>query len=228
MYIQCNSISKSYGVGALEVQVLLDMTLQVQSGERLAIVGSSGSGKSTLMHLIGGLDLPDRGDITIAGKVINQLNETQRCLWRGHEVGFIYQFHHLLPEFTVLENVAMPLLIHRPKGTDVYQNACALLERVGLENRLAHKPHELSGGERQRVAICRALINKPGVILADEPTGNLDAETASLVINLMLETSIENNVTLVAVTHDQKLSRRFDRSFSLENGCLQKISHDTV
>lgn len=224
MYIQCQALGKSYGEGSLRVSVLSDLHLDIEVGERVAIIGSSGSGKSTLLHLIGGLDLPDTGNVVVADKIVNRLNETQRCLWRADEVGFIYQFHHLLPEFTVLENVALPLLIRRQKNQTSYTEAAALLESVGLGNRLEHKSHELSGGERQRVAICRALINKPGVILADEPTGNLDAQTGNLVMDLVLEMSAKHNLALIVATHNQALCERFDRVYRLDGRCLQGVT----
>ena len=220
MYIQCRDIGKTYGAGEIQVSVFSQLLFAVEAQQRIAINGSSGSGKSTLLHLIGGLDLPDKGEIIVADKCVNHLTENQRCLWRGDEVGFIYQFHHLLPEFTALENVAMPLLIQKQKKNFAYEQANELLAEVGLGNRLQHRPHELSGGERQRVSICRALINKPGMILADEPTGNLDTKTAELVMDLILKMSADYGATLIAVTHDHKLSECFDLSYYLDNGQL--------
>ncbi len=220
--IQCRRVGKSYGEGRFAIAVLKELDLTMRAGEDLAIIGASGSGKSTLLHLLGGLDSPDCGEVTVQGEDINRLNEHARCRWRNREVGFVYQFHHLLAEFTVLENVAMPLLIAGRSLAGIRGKAGSLLERAGLADRALHKPHELSGGERQRVAICRALVSRPRVILADEPTGNLDRETAQKVADVMLLVKEESDATLVIVTHDQALARRCGRVVCLEDGRLQE------
>ncbi len=223
--IECCGVSKHYGKGALAVAVLDGLDLALRAGENLAIIGASGSGKSTLLHLLGGLDAPDRGEITVRGEAINRLSERARCRWRNREVGFVYQFHHLLAEFTVLENVAMPLLITGRKLAEVRGGATALLERAGLAARALHKPHELSGGERQRVAICRALVSSPRIILADEPTGNLDRDTAQRVIEVMFDIKTQAQAALVIVTHDEALAQKCDRVIHLSGGRLHEDRH---
>ena len=216
--LDCQNVSKIYHDSNNTVDVLNELDLTVKAGERLAIIGPSGSGKSTLLHLLGGLDVPSTGSIHINGKNWQSLSEKQRCKERNYELGFIYQFHHLLPEFTALENVAMPLLIRNISGRHALSSARDMLKNVGLGSRVSHKPSELSGGERARVAIARALVHNPKCILADEPTGNLDRKTANSVFDLMLEINKENNTALVIVTHDDKIAVKTDRVLTLNNG----------
>ena len=211
---------KEFVQGGATLQVLRGASIQVKSGERIAIVGASGSGKTTLLQLLGGLDLPTRGTVQIAGSAMNELNDTQRGLLRNHAVGFVYQFHHLLPEFTALENVAMPLLVRRMGPADAKRQAAELLARVGLAQRLEHRPSQLSGGERQRAAVARALVTRPKLVLADEPTGNLDGKNAAQVFELMLELNRELGTSLVIVTHDERLAARLDRVLTLADGIL--------
>jgi len=219
--IACTNLCKTFAEGGLKVEVLKGIDLTVAQGDCLAIIGSSGSGKSTLLHLLGGLDEPTEGKIMVAGQAMSALSERDKGLLRNSALGFIYQFHHLLAEFSALENVAMPLLI---RGTDVAvaeQAATAILTRVGLADRLQHKPGELSGGERQRTAIARAMVTKPKCILADEPTGNLDEQTAAQVFDVMMDLNQEYGVSLVMVTHNLALAKRMHSVRSLQNGVLQ-------
>ena len=219
--LQCQDLTKRYQQGELDVEVLKGINMTINTGERIAIMGASGSGKSTLLHLLGGLDRPTGGEVILDGVNLNQSNGRQLAKLRNKALGFIYQSHHLLGEFTVLENVAMPLLIGDLSVNEAKSRAEALLQRVGLSHRIAHKPGELSGGERQRAAVARALINKPALVLADEPTGNLDSKTAEQVYQLMLELNQELAVSFLVVTHDPELAAKMDTVLHMEDGLIK-------
>lgn len=221
--VQCLGLSKTYKENSSQIEVLRQIDLAVNASEMVAIVGSSGSGKSTLLHLLGGLDKPTAGCVTIAGKDLAKLSEQEKCRLRNQNLGFIYQFHHLLPEFTALENVSMPLLIGNALPEVASSKAENLLDLVGLKNRLHHKIGELSGGERQRVAIARALVADPLCVLADEPTGNLDPKNAAKVLELFFDLQKTSKTSVIMVTHDMAIARRAQRVFSLEEGRLVEV-----
>ena len=218
--LQCRDLSMSYEQGPERVDVLTNLQMSVAEGERIAIVGASGSGKTTLLNLLGGLDNPTEGSVLVSGKDLAPMDESQRARWRNQQLGFVYQFHHLLAEFSALENVAMPLLIAKQSAAKARQRAEKILEQVGLAHRCHHKPAELSGGERQRVAIARALVTEPACVLMDEPTGNLDPGTAETVLQLLLDLNKQLKISFVVVTHDQAVAARMDRTLTLQNGCL--------
>jgi lipoprotein-releasing system ATP-binding protein len=220
LVLEASGVSRTYRQGPIDLKVLEGVGLAVAAGERIAIIGASGSGKTTLLQILGGLDRPTAGTVRIAGSDIHALAEKPRGELRNRTLGFVYQFHHLLPEFSALENVAMPLLVRREPKQVAEQSARAVLQRVGLEERLQHRPHELSGGERQRAAVARALVTRPSIVLADEPTGNLDGNNAEAVFALMLELNREYGTSLVVVTHDRRLAQRMDRILEIERGNL--------
>ena len=222
--LSCQALKKSYRQAGHEVPVLRDINLQLRRGESLAIVGASGSGKSTLLHLLGGLDQPSAGTVSILGRELHSLSAQQCGQLRNEALGFVYQFHHLLGEFSAQENVAMPLLIRRCKRNEAMERAAQVLQRVGLGHRLTHRPGELSGGERQRAAIARALVTEPACVLADEPTGNLDRHTAEQVFELMLDLKRAQGSSLIMVTHDASLAARCQHTLQLTDGCLQDLA----
>jgi len=221
--IRAAGISRGFRQGSKRVQVLTDISLQVPAGTSMAIVGASGAGKSTLLHILGGLDRPDEGEVLVDQRSLWKLSDKERSDLRNSRMGFIYQFHHLLPEFTALENVAMPLLIRGEPVTTAAERATELLDKVGLKQRLDHKPGELSGGERQRAAVARALVGRPGCVLGDEPTGNLDERTANHVFEQLLELNTELNTSLILVTHDMRLASKMNQRYELHMGSLKPI-----
>jgi lipoprotein-releasing system ATP-binding protein len=218
--LEARNVHKSFRQGPVTLEVLQGVAISVAVGERIAIVGASGSGKTTLLQILGGLDRPTTGHVLVDGKDIHEQSEQERGALRNRALGFVYQFHHLLPEFSALENVAMPLLVRRMKVADARAKARSLLERVGLGERLGHRPDQLSGGERQRAAVARALVTEPKIVLADEPTGNLDGTNAESVFALMLELNQELGTSLIVVTHDMRLASRMKRMYAIERGVL--------
>jgi lipoprotein-releasing system ATP-binding protein len=218
--LSARGLTKAFQQGPVRLLVLAGVDLAVGRGERLAVIGASGSGKTTLLQLLGGLDLPSAGEVSVEGRPISSLGDAERGWLRNRAIGFVYQFHHLLPEFTALENVAMPLLVRRVASREAFAAAEELLARVGLKDRLTHRPSQLSGGERQRAAVARALVARPTIVLADEPTGNLDGANAAQVFELMLELNRERRTSLVIVTHDERMASRMERVLVLDNGRL--------
>jgi lipoprotein-releasing system ATP-binding protein len=226
--LRAERLAKTYAEGNLKTHVFHDLQLSVAEGETVAILGASGAGKSTLLHLLGGLDIPTAGEVWVAGQRMSDLSDAERGKLRNKALGFVYQFHHLLPEFTALENVMLPVLLNGTHIPDARQRAKDLLESVGLGHRLEHKPGELSGGERQRAAVARALVNKPACVLGDEPTGNLDEKTAAHVFAQMIDLNHAQRTSLVLVTHDRKLARRLDRVLELHEGKLRELAPSEV
>ena len=218
--IQCEHVSKSFSVGDETVHVLRDINVSLSAGDTAAVVGASGSGKTTLINILGGLDAPDAGVVSVGGRDFASMNEQERGLWRNQRIGFVFQFHHLLPEFSALENAAMPLLIRGIPFQKAAQSAGVLLERVGLAHRLQHKPAQLSGGERQRVAIARALVGQPDCILLDEPTGNLDQDMAQTIQSLLLDINRDLGTALIVVTHDMAFAARLAQRYTLDHGVM--------
>ena len=219
--LACEAVCKSYNDGVLDVQVLDNLDLQVDKGQSISIIGSSGSGKSTLLHILGGLDKPTSGRVSLMGSDLSQMSQKDLSALRNRRLGFVYQFHHLLPEFSALENVMMPLLIGKTPKDEARSRALAMLEKAGLKERVQHRPGELSGGERQRAAIARALVTEPACLLADEPTGNLDRKNAQNVLDMMLDLKAELDTALVVVTHDDGLAARFERVLTMTDGRLE-------
>ncbi|GHA70785.1 lipoprotein-releasing ABC transporter ATP-binding protein LolD [Cognatilysobacter bugurensis] len=226
--IHCENLGKTYAEGKLRTPVFDGLELSVAQGETVAILGASGAGKSTLLHLLGGLDTPTSGEVFVSGQKMSAMSDAARGALRNRALGFVYQFHHLLPEFTAVENVMLPVLLGGESVPEATQRARVLLESVGLGHRLHHKPGELSGGERQRAAVARALVNRPACVLGDEPTGNLDEKTAATVFDLMLDLNREQRTSLVLVTHDRSLARRLDRILELHEGRLREVAPDEV
>ncbi|MCY3769188.1 MAG: lipoprotein-releasing ABC transporter ATP-binding protein LolD [Gammaproteobacteria bacterium] len=222
--VLCREVSKTFTEGGLSVEVLRDVNLRVDRGDQMAIVGASGSGKSTLLHILGGLAEPTTGEVLVDNRDISRLSQKQRGVLRNRSLGFVYQFHHLLPEFSALENVAMPLWIRRTDGRTALSAARDLLDRVGLAHRLTHKPAELSGGERQRVAIARALVSRPKCLIADEPTGNLDSGSAEAIHELLVALNRENRTSLIVATHNIGLAEKMERIVRIENGALRPVA----
>jgi lipoprotein-releasing system ATP-binding protein len=222
--LEARNVEKRFQQGPVTLEVLRGASVAIRAGERLAIVGASGSGKTTLLQILGGLDRPSNGHVFVDGKDIHELNERERGSLRNSAIGFVYQFHHLLPEFSALENVAMPLMVRRVPVKEAKERAAQLLDRVGLGARLTHRPSELSGGERQRAAVARALVTQPKVVLADEPTGNLDGANAAQVFALMLELNRERRTSLAIVTHDLRIAARMDRALEIDGGILREAA----
>jgi len=226
--IRAEQLGKTYAEGRMRTPVFDGLDFHVEAGETVAILGASGAGKSTLLHLLGGLDTPTAGEVYVAGQKMSALSDAARGQLRNRALGFVYQFHHLLPEFTALENVMLPVLLGGAASDGAAQRARELLEAVGLAHRIEHKPGELSGGERQRAAVARALVNRPACVLGDEPTGNLEERTAATVVELMLELNRAQRTSLVLVTHDRRLARRLDRVVELHEGRLREVARDQV